>query len=161
MLRLLLAGVLGAGTTMLVVSQGTFVYSPFQYQLPFRSAVKVTPDPANIWSWHGRIFAQSPVREAVPVDLDGNGRSDTENPHWRVVVTDVQVEGSGARVYLSDASTRRWLVHPVTLTDQYLSTTHFSTPLVFPVGSVLTIEAESGSSAVQISVNIIGRVVTL
>lgn len=159
MLRLLLAGVFGVGATLLVVSQGTFVYSPFQYQLPFRSALKVTPDPANIWSWHGTVSGQGPIRQSVPVDLDGNGRSDTENPFLRVMVTDVQVEGSGSRVFLSDGAVRRWLIHPISTADQNLSSIHFATPLVLPVGSMLTIEAVG--STVNVAVNLIGREVTL
>ncbi len=154
MLRLLLAGVLGAGTTLLVVSQGTFVYSAFQYQLPFRSALKVTPDPANIWSWHGTVPANQPV--PIIVDIDGNGRSDTENPHVRVVLTDVQVVTNGATALtISDGTAVRWRQSK---TDGPAEGSHaFATPLLLPVGSTLTL-----SSLTRIDeVHLIGRVLTL
>lgn len=159
MLRLLLAGVFGVGATLLVVSQGTFVYGPLQYQLPFRSALKVTPDPANIWSWHGRVTTTSaPTRFPIIVDIDGNGRSDTENQNWRIMVTDIQVPaGSRRRLYLSDGTTRRWLLTPSDdLRDSFEY--HFATPIVFPVGSTLTLEDDV---AVDCEVHIIGRIVTL
>lgn len=158
MLRLLLAGVLGGAATLAVATGGRFVYSAQQFQIPFGTALKVTPDAANIWSWHGRVTEQAPVRFPIIVDMDGNGTSDTENARVRVMVTDVQIPaGTRGMLYLSDGTTRRWLLTPSNdLRDSFVH--HFSTPLVFPVGSTLTLEDEQ---SVNCEVNIIGRVVTL
>lgn len=157
MLRLLLAGVFGVGATLLVVSHGTFVYSPFQVQLPFRSALKVTPDPANIWSWHGTVDAGI---NDLRVDLDNDGRPDSHDAWRRVMVTDVQIEslGGSPAVWVRDGSIRRWRVDSPSPTNPFAPVSHhFGTPLVIPVGGLPQLEVVGGSC----TVHVFGREVTL
>ena len=70
------------------------VYSPLQPATPVGSSFKMSPDIANIWSWHETIstFQFSTSLTPVLVDFDGNGVMDTEYPFARVVITDMQVQ---------------------------------------------------------------------
>ena len=115
-------------TAVLVVSSllggGSTVYSAFQIQVPSRTALKVTTDPANVWSWHREIMLGSgggTLRERVLVDFDGNGRMDTEDPDLRVTVTDMQCALQNISfgnfqlpqtltVWISDGVHKRWIL---------------------------------------------------
>ena len=90
-LALLFAVAAGCAATFVA---GSTVYSPFQFQLPL-PGLKVTPDPANIWSWHSNISLPPTTKlttlfEQVLVDFDNNGKMDTEYPELRVLITDIQ-----------------------------------------------------------------------
>lgn len=57
--------------------------------IPYLTALKTTPDPANIWSWH-HSFA-TPATVEVLVDVDGNNVMDREHSWLRVMITDIEV----------------------------------------------------------------------
>jgi hypothetical protein len=163
--------------TFLVVSSllgsGHTVYSAFQIQVPSRTALKVTTDPANVWSWHKEIVlprTSSVIRERVLVDFDGNGRMDTEDPEIRVTVTDMQfVMPAGFQFFgamtawLVDSHGRRWAL---LVADQYTPRTmqphNLVTPLVVPHRSELFVEIIYDPTAPQsVSVNLVGREIVL
>lgn len=166
-----------AATAILVVSSflggGSTVYSAFQIQLPSRTSLKVTPDAANVWSWHKEIGLPrtgSVVRERVLIDFDGNGRMDTEDPELRVTVTDMQfVMPTGFQFFgamtawLVDSQGRRWALF---VADQYTPRTfqpqNLTTPLVIPHRSDLFVEITYDPTAPSsVSVNLVGREVVL
>jgi hypothetical protein len=158
-----------AACSIAAFSAGTArtVYSPRQLAVPIGSSIKMTPDVANIWSWHETI-APSPgfgVVTQVLIDLDGDGMMDSQNPHVRVVVTDIQVEGDRTQVFeLVDDQGWRWGLNPSSAsTGSGTATHHLTTPLVVPVGSGLGVKAGSGTSQFgnPVRVSLIGRVVNL
>ena len=109
MLKLALLGILGMGTAF--YAGGRAVYSGLQLQIFGGAGLKVTPDPSNIWSWHETI----PGGKTVPVlvDFDKNGKMDSENPAFRVLITDMQttLDGNYSRissVRLLDDQGTRW-----------------------------------------------------
>ena len=55
---------------------GRSVYSGLQLQLFGGTALKMAPDPSNIWSWHETITIPSSRSITVPVlvDFDKNGK---------------------------------------------------------------------------------------
>jgi hypothetical protein len=154
-----------AAGSAFAVTTGNTIYSAFQFQWPAGTALKVTPDPANAWSWHKDIPQQSQrFFETVLVDFDQNGRMDTEYENLRVLITDVQVTNGAGTIWLGDGSQRRWRIYPPQIPGGYGGVfgaeSHFTTPLVLPAYSELKIEFEGGSGA-GCHIDIIGRVVTL
>ena len=164
-----------AATAILVVSSflggGSTVYSAFQIQLPSRTSLKVTPDAANVWSWHKEVtFSNTTIREAVLVDFDGNGRMDTEDPDLRVTVTDMQVvlppgwtQGAGnLSIWLADSHNRRWALFQNDFgAPRTVNQISLSTPIVLPTGSNLFVIFEGFISPAPITVNLIGREIVL
>ena len=165
--------ILIVAATAAFTSAATFVYvgrttysSPFQADLPFNSAFKVTPDAGNIWSWHHDIVHVNggpPTVADVLVDIDGDQVMDTVHSAVRVIITDLEVvapaqSGLAVVARLVDSGGKRlsvgtgnWQgsgpVHHVGLT----------TPIVLPVGSFLHVELQGDSATYE--VNIIGRIV--
>lgn len=181
MLKVLLSfGALFAGSYTAVTVSRT-VYSGIGIALPVGAALKSTPDPANIWSWHETITIDpnATVNADVLVDFDQNGRMDSEIAEMRVLITDMQVSITPVRsddsqsfpeVLLLDAGGVRWDLTPVphagtqTGLRGIASTAHLSTPLVLPVGSGLTVRATNGGTNAAtrvLRVNMVGRVVNL
>lgn len=147
------------------VAVGRVIYTPFQVAYPLGSALKVTAEPGGIWSYHNQFTPQSsPHNERILVDIDGNGRMDTEHQGVRVLITDVQVFSTGPMhpIHLKDSQGAIWdLSVPGPNNGIPLSVSHhFSTPLALDVGSDLFVET-GGSTVVTLSVHVIGRVVNL
>lgn len=146
---------------------GRLVYTPFQIAYPIGSSFKVTTEPGGIWSYHNQYIpaGQRPHLERILVDIDGNGRMDTEVEGVRVLITDVQVYGHNGPMYpiqLRDSQGPIWdmsVLGPNSGAPLSMSH-HFSTPLALEVGSDLFVEV-GGSLGGTISVHVIGRVVNL
>ena len=173
---ILLCVTCSAVTFATVVYSGRTVQSaPFQMDIPYGSAVKMTPDPANIWSWHQdfhNVAAGVPGTANVLVDFDGNGVMDTENSWLRVVVTDIELVSRNRYLSLatiSDGTGKRYSIsagnmdpnggQTATPMSQHIT---LSTPLVLPVGSPLQVTVENflnGNG--DFEVNLIGRIVNL
>jgi len=169
-----------AATAILVVSSflggGSTVYSAFQIQLPSRTSLKVTPDAANVWSWHKEItFSGGTIRESVLVDFDGNGHMDTEDPDLRVTVTDMQVvlppgfsqglQGS-LSIWLADSQNRRWALFQTDaavsgVVPRTVTQTSLATPIILRPGSNLFIVIEGFLNPTPITVSLIGREIIL
>jgi hypothetical protein len=163
----------------LLFGAGDTIYSAFQFQIPHRTSLKVTPDAANVWSWHKEILVHNTGgglashRERVLVDFDSNGRMDTEDSRVRVTVTDVQVVvlgiGPGTlNAWLSDNAGPRWYVmarHRSARDWQELSgfQDHLTTPLVLRPDSDLFVDLQFSNTLnpLRIVVNLIGRETTL
>ncbi|MCB9920409.1 MAG: hypothetical protein H6832_18550 [Planctomycetes bacterium] len=146
------------GATCLVT--GRLTYSAVQTQVFPGSALKVTPDPSNIWSFHDTVSPQN-GKAVVPVivDFDKNGKSDTELAGARLLVTDVELVvslGQGI-LKLNDSTGTRWELH--TALNQRAVDKSFASPLAIPFGSKL--ELEVLTDAPLVSVHVIGRLVTL
>jgi hypothetical protein len=155
------------------------IYSALQLQVPFGTAIKMTPDPANIWSWHDTLtLPKNTASKTFPVmvDFDNNGKMDTELKDVRVMITDMQVSypaGSAQhwqtmRVTIRDASGILWDMTPTTWHYQqqrFGYETHLATPLALPVASNLDVEMLLPYGAVNedmvVTVHLIGRLVTL
>lgn len=154
----------------LTATSAAFVYvgrtahsSPFQMDIPYGSAVKTTPDPANIWSWHHTFPGGGPTLAEVLVDVDGNNVMDTEHPWLRVVITDlaiVQVAGpQPATAWIRDGTGRRFAVSTAPgANSKAAEHVALATPIVLPVGSPLTVEVVTGNTC---EVHLVGRVVNL
>jgi hypothetical protein len=138
--------------------------------IPFGSAVKVTTDPSNVWSWHHRFTGAQPqvLQSAdVLVDINGDQVMDTANSFLRLLITDLQLvsadgsAGAGA-VRIHDSEGVR-LAASVGSGNASGNVHHVSlaTPIVLPVGSSLRVELEPLSAARFFEVNMIGRVVNL
>jgi len=173
---ILLCVTCSAVTLATVVYSGRTVHSsPFQLDIPYGAAIKTTPNPANIWSWHQDFHAVPPsgtVTANVLVDFDGNGVMDTENAWLRVVVTDIELVSRNRYLSLatiSDGTGKRYSVsagngdpnggNPATPMSQHVS---LSTPIVLPVGSPLQVTLENFFNANgEFEVNLIGRIVSL
>ena len=161
---------------------GRTVYSPLGVSIPEGAALKVTPDPANIWSFHEELTIAGNATTSVDVlvDFDGNGLMDTENPSLRVLITDMQVTmraGSGTGrgdpipiIHLQDGAGVRWNLTPIPHAGTQFdvlgvtTATHLATPLALPVGSDLTLEisnTDPNSRSRVLAINLIGRVVNL
>ncbi len=155
------------------------VYTPLQISLPFDAALKVTPDPANIWSWHKTVVLDGAFgdafTESVLVDMNGDGVMDTNEPGVRVLITDIQVlmfqstEPLGSvlsgtvNARVLDSGGERWVIPPFREdAGSAFAHTKFETPLALPVGSDLTLElTKFTSSDKPVKINIIGRIVNL
>jgi hypothetical protein len=150
-------------------SQGRFVSSPFQPAIPFGTAIKMTPDPSSIWSWHHDVTATGNLSIPIEIDIDGNGQPDTMDPRVRVLVTDVQMFPETQQ--LKHASLRDGTGDLWDLTNIYTTSGdptanqsfHFSTPLAVAVGSKLLIDVQplSLTGSYRVRVHLIGRVVNL
>ncbi|MBK9386039.1 MAG: hypothetical protein IPN34_14605 [Planctomycetes bacterium] len=180
-LAVIALSLLGGGA--LVVGAARTYYSGVSIAIPVGGAIKMTPDPASVWSWHEEITGQPGQTVTVPVlvDFDGNGNMDTEYPDLRVCITDVQAVSSGtidaangqrgATVVLRNGGGTRWDITPLphggadnqATTGQLVSTHHFATPLVLPIASSLNVAVTLASNEPPrtISVNLIGRIVNL
>lgn len=150
-------------STMLVFAGRTVHSSPFQMDIPYGSGLKVTPDPANIWSWH-HTFANYNETVEVLVDVDGNRLMDTEHPWLRVMITDIEFvhpAAGEARAWIRDTTGRRFAVG----TGGFQSSgpvmhCALATPIVLPVGSSLSVEMSAqGQNGCE--VHLIGHVVNL
>ena len=124
----------------------------------------------NIWSWHEQVSLGQSQRTSlrVLVDFDNNGRMDTEYSNLRVLVTDVQLSTDRSDGWikgtLSDSQRVRWHLSTIDSGRVMFRTyeRHFSTPLMLPIGSELTVDLVSRSNRSEVvRVNLIGRVVTL
>ena len=163
MIKMMLLLTCVCGTAM--VAAPRFVYSDLQFQSPTGSAFKMTPDPANIWSFH-EDFRPSQKQQAFPVvvDFDNNGKMDTEHKGARVMITDIQIVGAARYDYveIADSNGSRWRC----ILDRHGSDTRhyeksFTTPLVLPVGSDLKLNYRALNSPTPFTVHLIGRLVTL
>ncbi|MEZ5989763.1 MAG: hypothetical protein R3F30_11690 [Planctomycetota bacterium] len=167
---------LGLGTVAFFAGP-VMTYSGLQPQLPFGTAIKVTPDGSNVWSWTETITQDGTYE--VLVDFDKNGRMDSENKCFRVLVTDMQAtfhqgEGrhflkAGDGVYLEATNGWTWSlgerVKPLALSnanDLFDSSFSLATPLVVPTGEKLRVKV-SGlyNDTNRIMVTLVGRVVNL
>jgi hypothetical protein len=160
MLKFLLA-FLGVGAAFF--AGGRVAYSGLQLQVPFGSAIKMTPDPSNIWSFHESVVLDKFGKSTIPVvvDFDSNQRMDTENAGVRVMITDIQCRVLGDyvdQVRLHDDSGVLWEMNPRVASG--IVSEHMTTPLVLPVGSRLTVELEGGNQP-TIRIHIVGRLVTM
>ena len=155
----------GAAAAFVYVGR-TEYSSPIQPNIPFGSAIKVTTDPGNVWSWHHTFHVTGSTQSAdVLVDINGDNVMDTVHDVVRVSITDFQIVGlanTSGIAWIVDSQGKRlaasiggWQgsghVHHVNLT----------TPIVLPVGSSLRVEVMTTSSSNTFEVNMIGRVVTL
>lgn len=154
----LLSATLGA-TSVTMLGQ-TQYSSSFQPACPTGSSFKVTPDVANIWHWEGNATAAG---TNVLVDINGDGIMDSTHPEVRVCITDMQ-NASSDNVVVEDASGIRWDLpsrSPWTgSSPDSNSCQHFTTPLVLPVGSHLTVRTTNNAQASS-RVRLVGRVVNL
>lgn len=151
------------GATAALVFAGRTVHSsPFQMDIPYGAGIKMTPDPANIWSWH-HAFTNGNETVEVLVDVDGNQVMDTEHSWLRVMVTDLEIVNPQlfpSTAWIRDSTGRRFAVSTgelrATGAAQHVA---LSTPIVLPVGSGLSVELTSGAPGTE--VHLIGRVVNL
>lgn len=135
------------------------VYSAPQISLPIGASFKVTPDPANIWSWNESLTGSgSPHSSQVLVDMNGDGRMDTTDPHVRVLITDAQIWPAGEAI-IRDDSGNRWRLE-AWLGSDGSTEVHFSTPIVLPIGSQLWVDSFFNNSP-GFHIHLIGRVVNL
>ena len=169
MLKTILFGITCSAVTFAtVVYSGRTVHSSqFQLDIPYYSAIKTTPDPANIWSWHHDFACGSglpPITVNALVDFDGNGVMDTENVWLRVVVTDLEIVGIGtnpspALLTISDGTSH--LYSAFTSVAQRAEHVALATPIVLPVGSQLQVTVDDFNQFSSYQVNLIGRIVNL
>jgi hypothetical protein len=149
-------------TAFVYVGRTTYS-SAFQADFPINSAIKVTPDSGNVWSWHHQFVhpSGSPTVADVLVDFNGDQVMDTVHDEIRVLVTDLQLVGeighiAWARVV--DSGGKRLAAgiggHQTAGAVQHISLT---TPIVLPVGSFLRVEISGDGGTYE--VNLIGRVV--
>jgi hypothetical protein len=144
---------------------GRLTYTPFQFAYPVGSGLKVTTEPAGIWSYHNQFqISNLPHVERVLVDIDGNGRMDTEIDAVRVLITDIQVYATGV-VYPLRLKDSQGAIWELSLTGPnngipLSASHHLSTPLALDVGSDLFVELGSSMNT-TVSIHIIGRVVNL
>jgi hypothetical protein len=178
MLKLaLMLGAMGAA----FFAGGRTIYSALQLQVPFGTAIKMTPDPANIWSWHDTLtLPKNTLTKAFPVmvDFDNNGKMDTELKDVRVMITDMQVSSLNLnansydparfRIHIRNGDGVLWDLSPIHHTSssyRFGYEAHLATPLSLPVSSTLDIELTSVDSALgndqAVNVHLIGRLVTL
>ena len=150
----LLAGSLG-GAAFVTVGQ-TYYSSSFQYDFCPGGAFKVTPSLGNIWHWEGDVPAGAGASVAVMVDFNGDGVMDTESPDVRVCITDMQLNGQGA-VAIDDSTGTRWRMEAAITRDA----AHFTTPVVLPVNSTLTLRQEASGFTLPTRIRLIGRVVNI
>ena len=156
----LLAGSL-CGAALVTVGQ-TYYSTAFHWSFPMNSGgFKTTPDLNNAWHWEGDVPTASYQNHpgvAVSVDFNGDGIMDTECPEVRVCITDLQATGGTGEVEIVDSSGTRWSKQTASIASE--GETHFSTPLVLPVGSTLSVR-QSFNSTSTIRVRLIGRVVNI
>ena len=135
-------------------------------QAPVWGSIKVTPNPANIWSWNETVpVANGSVQ--VLVDINGDGIMDTVDPHLTVMITDAQIwrqgfYGGPMTAVIRDSSGSRWRLATTPSaenSDNPNCEVHFSTPLTLPVGSDLWVDYEFHSSSGLLNIHLIGRVV--
>ena len=176
-LKTTLLALLGISASAMGGATAYAVYTPVQVSFPFNSALKVTPDPANIWSWHKVVSMATPVNvvtEQVLVDIDGNGVMDTNASNVRVLITEIQIVGLSSNLtHVSDAvvarildsAGERWIVPPYLLTNADASHNPYvslRTPLALANGSDLFVElTRTTTSNIDVHINLIGRVVNL
>jgi hypothetical protein len=154
-------------TTMLLFVGRTVHSSPFQMDIPYGTALKVTTDPANVWSWHHTFTGTStgvPVTADVLVDFDGDTVMDTQHSWVRVLVTDIEIVGgmnNQALAWILDGTGKRLAVgiggHQSSGPVHHVSLT---TPIVLSVGSPLRVQLVQYSGG-EYEVHLIGRVVSL
>lgn len=172
MLKLAAVFFLGSMTTF--VAAPRLVYSGLQFQVPLGTAIKMAPDPSNIWSFHETVTvpAGRTVQVPVVIDFDNNGKMDTELKGARLVVTDMQALGATQRsnayapprVRLVDDQGVRWAFGPsLRQFAQRRSDVSLSTPLALAIDSSLRVEIINPDPGGQLSVtiNLIGRLVTM
>jgi hypothetical protein len=174
--------IIGTALSAAFLAGGRVHYSALQIQTPMGSAVKVTPDPSNIWSFHETYTITASGKHSIPVvvDFDKNGRMDTELDQVRVLITDVSIKrGTIASNYsgdLKDLALKSddgpiWIPsfagwHRRQDSNLFHYADHLSTPLALPVGSKLSVQFEavllSGAQYHnEVHIHIIGRLVTL
>lgn len=164
MLKLALIFVAGSVTTFFAAPR--LVYSGLQQQLFLGAGLKVAPDPSNVWSFHETVTLGSGLTHVpVVVDFDKNGKMDTELKAARVMVTDVQIYATGGTAgapLLTDSGGTRWVFPELGGSGGRPPqvTVHFATPLVLPIDSGLTVTFR-GVGGVQVTINMIGRLVTM
>lgn len=167
-------------TTTVVVLAGRTTYSALQIQTPFGSAFKMTPDPANIWSFNETYAITKTGKHSIPVlvDFEGDGKMDTNHTGVRVMVTDMSIRRSSVKIneandlrnlHIVDSKGIRWCPSFTGYGDRgtmrILYGDHLSTPLVLPINSDLRVEFETNymRSPIhdEVQIHLIGRVVTL
>ncbi|HMQ20961.1 MAG TPA: hypothetical protein PKE00_00625 [Planctomycetota bacterium] len=144
----------------LALVAGRMTHSAAQTQLFPGSAIKVAPDPSNIWSFHQTTqTTNGKVVIPVVVDFDANNKSDSELVGARILVSEVQLVTSFGRgiMRVVDSGGPRWELH--TAPNQQSVDRSFATPIAIPVGSKF--EVEVLSDAPVVTVNLSGRLVTL
>ena len=171
------------GGSFVAMNTGRTVYSGFSGGIPVGGAIKMTPDPGSVWSFHEEVTVASGQTVNVPVlvDFDGNGVMDTEHPNLRVMITDLQASDRGtidtandrsyARVHLRSGGEVRWDLTPFPragTTSQRTAglmsnSASLTTPIVLEPSTVLNVEvfAPANGPARTIRINLIGRVVNL
>ncbi|MFY9344290.1 MAG: hypothetical protein WAT39_17495 [Planctomycetota bacterium] len=156
-----------ATASAMFVYVGRSEYSTnFQADVPYGAAFKVTPDPANVWSWHHtftNVGVGTPQVADVLVDMNGDLIMDTVHDIVRVMITDVQVFNSGNNAgvaWIVDSGGKRLACGIGQYTGsgpvQHISLT---TPIVLPVGSFLHVEMLGLNGGGAYEVNLIGRIV--
>jgi len=178
--------IIGTALSAAFLAGGRVHYSGLQIQTPMGSAVKVTPDPSNIWSFHETYTITSSGTHSIPVvvDFDKNGKMDTELDQVRVLITDISIKrGTGALHVSSDLRDlvlksddgpiwipsfagyhlRDGQTRPVFHYALLHYADRLNTPLAVPVGSGLSVQFEASldSGGNQVHIHIIGRLVTL
>jgi hypothetical protein len=143
---------------------GRLAYSGLQAQLFSGAGIKTLPDPSNIWSFHEAVVTTNgTVDVPVVVDFDNNGRMDSELKWARVYVTDVQGFTPGpafiSGMSIHDDSGPRWVIDVGT--SGQVREHRFETPLVVPVDSKLFVRVQTSQPSVAVTINMIGRLVTL
>jgi len=164
-LFLVFAASLGTTTAFFFAGPIT-LYSGFQGKFPFGSGIKVLPDGTNIWSWHHTQVGDG-VTEVV-VDFDNNGRMDTENHCFRVLVTDMQARyfwqpssnPPPSIFLLDDSNTVLWDMSAGMQLGPSPSY-HLATPLAVPIGSKLRIAVSHINTNTPMYLTLIGRIVNL
>lgn len=136
--------------------------------IPFGSAIKVTTDPANVWSWHhtfANVSPSSPQTADVLVDINGDLVMDTNHAFVRVLITDFQLVGtvvSSGIARIIDSQGKRLAAGIGGFQGTgHVQHVNLATPIVLPVGSTLRVEVESTSGSNTFEVNMVGRVVNL
>jgi hypothetical protein len=156
----LLAGSLG-GAALVTVGQ-TYYSTAFFWSFPIQcGGIKTTPDLNNVWHWEGDVPTASYPNHpgvAVSVDFNGDGIMDTDCADVRVCITDLQLSEGNGTVEIVDSSGTRWSKQTASIVSE--GETHFSTPLVLPVGSTLSVR-QSFNSQTTIRVRLIGRIVNI
>ena len=162
---LVCAAAMSASAVTLTYVGRTTYSSPFQVDFPLSSAIKVTPDPGNVWSWHHEFVNQSgwQLQTAdVLVDIDGDQVMDTVHDVARVMITDLQLVGSVGQVATAriiDSGGKRLAVGIGGFqTSGAVQHINLTTPIVLPVGSFLHVEL-IGDGGATCEVNLVGRIV--
>ena len=167
MIKLALLLTLATGTAF--YAGGRTVYSGLQAQLFPGTSLKMAPDPSNIWSFHETVTLLANKKLSVPVlvDFDNNKKMDTELSFARVLITDMQVTflqpGGIQTANLQDDKGIRWNLRPVVAdrTSRRNVSYHLTTPLALPISSGLKIVLKSINSPTTVTINLIGRLVSM